>query len=95
MDDQIPLGDLFTKVDVGPEVVDFSANRQAGLVRLNKFVSRAGKTFAARRNHEFGAVSLKFCQEVRGTGEILLLLVFGHFVPSSIHLAQPWVTIQL
>ena len=48
--------DMFPGFEPQPEVVAFTPTRQAGLARLEKFVSRAGRHYARRRNYDLGSM---------------------------------------
>lgn len=47
--------DMFQELELPSETVEFTPTRQAGLARLEKFVSRTGRHYARRRNYDFGA----------------------------------------
>lgn len=56
--------DMFQELELPSETVEFTPTRQAGLARLEKFVSRTGQHYSRQRNYDFGT-------ELRGNVSVL------------------------
>lgn len=46
--------DLFSEAKDQPEAVTFEPTRQAGIARMNKFITRTGAHYAGQRNYDYG-----------------------------------------
>ena len=55
---------MFQELELPSEAVEFTPTRQAGLARLEKFVSRTGQHYSRQRNYDFGT-------ELRGNVSVL------------------------
>jgi deoxyribodipyrimidine photo-lyase len=46
--------DLFPEAKDQPETITFEPTRQAGIARLNKFITRTGAHYSSQRNYDYG-----------------------------------------